>query len=209
MLLDLDGTICDSAPGILGSMQVAFAEHGIEWLDEATARTLLGPPLRVSLPAFVSEDRLDAVIASYRQRYAGERAMLDASVYAGVPELLDALTARGLRLAIATSKPERQATEILEHLGVAGRFAEICGDTLTGERGTKALVVGEVLRRLGQPDPAEVLMVGDRHHDVEGSRVHGVDCIGVLWGYGSRVELETAGAWAICTEPGDVAALVR
>lgn len=208
VLFDLDGTISDSAPGILGSMRAAFAEHGIEWPDDATAHTLLGPPLRVSLPPFVGDERLDAVITSYRRRYVGERAMLDATVYDGVADLLGSLVAGGTRLAVATSKPEPQATLILEHLGLAGCFAEICGDTLGGDRGTKALVVGEVLHRLGRPDPREVLMVGDRHHDVEGSRMHGVDCAGVLWGYGSRAELQAAGAWAICAVPGDVAALV-
>ena len=124
------------------------------------------------------------------------------------PRKLDALVARGCRLAIATSKPEANALEILAHLDLADRFTTIVGDTLDGRRGTKALVVGEALRRLGDPDPSTVLMVGDRHHDVEGSRVHGVDCAGVLWGYGTPDELTAAGAWALCASPPEVAALL-
>ena len=134
--------------------------------------------------------------------------MLDTAIYPGVTELLDSLVARGCRLAVATSKPETSALEIVAHLGLADRFTTIAGDTLEGERGTKALVVGEVLRRLGEPDRSTVVMVGDRHHDVEGSRAHGVDCAGVLWGYGTPVELIGAGAWALCPTPADLAALL-
>jgi len=207
VLFDLDGTISDSAGGILGSLRDAFAEHGIAWVGPEAERAILGPTLRVSLPPHVGDADLDEVIASYRRRYSGEKRMLETSVYPGVTELLDALVGRGLPLAIATSKPEVHAVEILAHLGLADRFTTVVGDTLDGTRGTKALVVGEALHRLGDPDPATVLMVGDRHHDVEGSRAHDVDCAGVLWGYGTRDELRSAGAWAICPTPADVASL--
>ena len=207
-LFDLDGTISDSAGGILGSLRDAFTEFGIPWVTPEQERAILGPTLRVSLPPYVRADLLDAVIASYRRRYSGDKRMLETSVYAGVPELLDTLVDRGCRLAVATSKPEVHAHEILDHLGLADRFTTIVGDTLDGARGTKALVVGEALRRLGDPDPAAVLMVGDRHHDVEGSAAHGVGCAGVLWGYGTAEELRAAGAWAVCPTPADVAALL-
>lgn len=208
VLFDLDGTISDSAGGILGSLRDAFAEHGIPWMAPEREAEILGPTLRVSLPPHVGEDRLDAVIASYRRRYSGDKRMLDTTVFPGVADLLDELVGRGVRLAVATSKPEPHAREILDHLGLADRFEVITGDTLDGGRPTKAAVVGEALARLGSPPAATVLMVGDRHHDVEGSRVHGVECVGVLWGYGSREELAAAGAWAICTAPAEVSALV-
>ena len=106
------------------------------------------------------------------------------------------------------ARPQLRAFRPFAHLGLADRFTTVVGDTLEGARGTKALVVGEALHRLGDPDPATVVMVGDRHHDVEGSRAHGVDCAGVLWGYGTSDELRSAGAWAICPTPADVAALL-
>ena len=134
--------------------------------------------------------------------------MFDTSLYDGIVDVITSLHRRGFQLAIATSKPEPLAVEILEFLGVAHWFTTIGGDTLEGHRGSKALVVGEVLDRLGSPPPSSVLMVGDRHHDVEGAREHGVMCIGALWGYGSVAELEAAGAWAICTEPAELLAII-
>jgi phosphoglycolate phosphatase len=80
----------------------------------------------------------------------------------------------------------------------------VCGDTLDGSRDSKALVVGEALRRLGDPDPNTVLMVGDRSHDVLGAAAHGLGCAGALWGYGSAEELVAAGALRLCAKPAEV-----
>jgi len=207
VLLDLDGTLSDSAPGILESLRLAFDELGLPWVDEDTARALLGPPFWHSLPPLVGADRVDEVVTIYRRHYwAG--AMLRTNAYPGVTELLAGLAERGLRLAVATSKSEPQAVRMVEHLGLAGYFETICGDTVDGRRDSKALVVGEALRRLGRPDPAQVLMVGDRSHDVLGAAAHGIDCAGALWGYGTRAELENAGAIRLCAEPREVLELV-
>ena len=134
--------------------------------------------------------------------------MLRTTRYPGVAELLAGLAERGLRLAVATSKAEPQAVRIVEHLGLSDYFETICGDTLDGRRDSKALVVGEALRRLGRPDPAQVLMVGDRSHDVLGATAHGIDCAGALWGYGSVTELTAAGALRLCERPADLLALI-
>lgn len=203
VLLDLDGTLSDSAPGILDSLRLAFDEVGVPWVDQDTARALLGPPFWHSLPPLVGAERVAEVVASYRRHYwAG--AMLRTTCYPGVPALLAGLAGHGLRLAVATSKAEPQAIRIVEHLGLAGYFETICGDTLDGRRDSKALVVGEALRRLGRPDPAGVLMVGDRSHDVLGAAAHAVGCAGALWGYGSVTELTTAGALRLCEQPADL-----
>ena len=204
VLFDLDGTISDSAPGILSSLQIAFSEHDVEWPDEKTARSFLGPPFHASLPPHVGEDRLQSVIDAYRRRYVGEKGMFNTEMYPGVGSLLTTLHSAGVRLALATSKPEPLAVEILGHLGVAELFTEIGGDTFDGARGTKSLVVAEVLRRLGSPAPDTVRMVGDRRHDVEGGNDNSLNTIGVLWGYGDHAELTTAGAWKIISSPGEI-----
>lgn len=204
VLFDLDGTLSDSAPGILGALRTSFAEAGLEWVDDDTARSLLGPPFWHSLPPLVGEHRVEQVVASYRQHYVEHGAMFDTTRYDGVLETLQALAERGHRLAVATSKPEPHASRIVEHLGLAGFFETVCGDTLDGGRDSKALVVGEALRRLGGPDPATVLMVGDRSHDVLGAAAHGLDCAGALWGYGSAAELTAAGASRLCAKPSEV-----
>ena len=204
VLFDLDGTLSDSAPGILGALRASFAEAGLDWVDAETARSLLGPPFWHSLPPLVGEDRVDQVVAAYRRHYVEGGAMFDTARYDGVLETLQALADRGYRLAVATSKPEPHARRIVEHLELAGFFETVCGDTLDGGRGSKALVVGEALRRLDGPDPSTVLMVGDRSHDVLGAAAHGLDCAGALWGYGTAAELTAAGALRLCAKPSEV-----
>ena len=206
VLFDLDGTLSDSAPGILASLRHAFAENGVPQLDPAVERTLLGPPFYTSLPPLIGgEDKLWDVIHSYRAFYRAG-AMYDTTAYDGIRDALDAVRAAGLTMAVATSKPEAQAGPVVDRLGLGEYFVTVGGDLDDGSRGTKALVVGEVLRRLGDPSPDEVLMVGDREHDVFGAREHGVATVGAGWGYGGPGELEGAGARVVCASPRDLPA---
>ena len=209
VLFDLDGTLSESAPGILGSLRRAFAEVGAPWPDERTARSLLGPPFSHSLPPLVGEQNVPAVIAAYRRYYVEDGALLQTRRYDGIAEVVAALFDSDIRLAVATSKPEPHAIRIVEYLELAGYFVTICGDTVDGRRDSKAQVIGEVLRRLDRPAPESVLMVGDRSHDVLGAAAHGLDCAGALWGYGTRAELLNAGALRLCGTPAEVLELVR
>jgi phosphoglycolate phosphatase len=206
VLFDLDGTVSDSASGILSSLRYAFEVNGLPPLDAVAERELLGPPFYDSLPPIVGEELLWPVIESYRARYA--EAMYESTAFPGVADLLDALQRDGRRLAVATSKPEHYAIPIVEHLGLDKYFETIGGDELDGSLRTKALVIGKVLTRLGQPDPADVIMIGDRSHDIVGAREHDIDAVGVRWGYGMPGELEDARPAHICTTPADVAAVL-
>jgi phosphoglycolate phosphatase len=203
VLFDLDGTLSDSAPGILGALRHAFAVNGLPPLDPRTERTLLGPPFYESLPPLIGEQELDGVIDAYREHYGGG-GMFETTAYDGIPDALATLRTSGLRLAVATSKPEHYAVPIVEHLGLAEYFETIGGDELDGSLGTKALVIGKVLQRLGSPDARTVVMVGDREHDVAGARAHGISCIGAGWGYATPDELEQAGAAPMCAAPADL-----
>lgn len=206
VLFDLDGTLSDSAPGILTALRHAFAVNGLPALDARTERILLGPPFYESLPPLIGgTDRLPAVIAAYRERY-GASCMFDTSAYAGVRDVLVRLRAADVRLAVATSKPEHYAVPIVEHLGLGEFFETVGGDELDGSLPTKALVIDKVLRRLGAPHPSDVVMIGDREHDVFGAREHGITCIGAGWGYAMPGELESAGATPICTHPAELLA---
>jgi phosphoglycolate phosphatase len=208
VLFDLDGTLSDSAPGILGSLRAAFADFDLPWVDDRTARSLLGPPFWHSLPPLVGEARVAGVVDAYRKHYVDDGGMFQTARYEGVAEVLDTLSDKGIQLAVATSKPEQYAARIVEHLGFIDHFETVCGDTLDGKRDSKALVVGEVLDRLGNPDPVTVLMVGDRSHDVLGAAAHGVHCAGALWGYGSAEELTAAGALRLCARPDELLDLI-
>jgi phosphoglycolate phosphatase len=208
VLFDLDGTLSDSAPGIVSALRHAFVINGLTPLDPATERAILGPPFYESLPPLIGgPEKLPAVIAAYRKRY-GAGAMFEAQVYDGVADVLTALLASGTRLAVATSKPEHYAVPIVEHLGLAGYFETVGGDELDGSLRTKALVIGKVLARLGQSDASDVIMIGDRSHDVVGAREHGIEAIGVRWGYAMPGELEQARPAHMCTTPADVAAVL-
>lgn len=204
VLFDLDGTLSDSAPGILAALRHAFEVIGLPPLDAATERAILGPPFYESLPPLVGPDRVPDVIAAYREHY-GRGGMFDTSVFAGVTGVLGALRAAGVRLAVATSKPEAYAVPIVEHLGLAGFFETVGGDTLDGALNTKALVIGEVLDRLDGPEPGDVVMVGDRSHDVLGARAHGIDCLAVGWGYAVPGELAAAAPAAVCATAAELA----
>ena len=206
VLLDLDGTLIDSAPGILGSLAAAFAELDIPLPEGGLPRTLLGPPLYRSLPPLVGTDRAPHVLAAYRRIY-GEAGIRECVPFDGIDALLRDLDEDGVTLAVATSKAQVYAEKIVEYRGWTGLFATVGGDTLDAARPTKADVVGEVLHRLGGPKDA--ILVGDRLHDVEGARAHGLDCVGVGWGYAAPGELEEAGAVAVYPHPAALAEALR
>ncbi|KQT01032.1 haloacid dehalogenase [Cellulomonas sp. Leaf395] len=194
VLLDLDGTLIDSYPGITGSMTVAFRRCGLPVPTPAELRTFVGPPIGVSLRAHgVPADRIEEVVRAYREDFAAT-GMHDATVFDGVPELLADLRAAGCRLAVATSKPEVFAVPICADHGLAPLLDGVFGASLD-ESDTKADVIARALAAESQPaSPEGTVMVGDREHDVHGARENGLDCVGVTWGYAAPGELAAAGA---------------
>jgi phosphoglycolate phosphatase len=207
LLLDLDGTLVDSAAGILGSLRAAFDELGLPVPEGGFSHELLGPPLYVTLPGIVGEAATPAVVAVYRRIY-GDGGLEESPAFPGVDALLRDLADSGVRLAVATSKAQVYAERIVALRGWTDLFATVCGDTLDRERPTKAAVVGEALRRLGA-GPDATVMVGDRSHDVLGARTHGLGCLGAAWGYAAAGELEEAGALAVYPDVPALAAALQ
>lgn len=208
VLLDLDGTITDSAPVILRALRATLNDFGIEPPPLETLMTFVGPPLPEGLRAlggFEGEANAEAV-ACYRRHYRDH--MLEAPVYDGVPELIGALYDAGTPLAVATSKRESLAALILEHLGLANYLVTCSGADDLDRRSAKADVIRAALSRLegAGVDTTRVVHVGDRRHDVEGAREAAVACIGVLWGYGGAQEL--AGAQHLVASPAELAVLL-
>jgi phosphoglycolate phosphatase len=196
-LFDLDGTLTDPAAGITRSLAHAFAAVGHPTPGERVLRSLIGPPLVDAFGALGLDDsEVERAITAYRERYV-RVGLYENELVPGIDELLHELVTEGFRLAVATSKPEPFARTIVEHFGLVDSFAVVAGATLDPSRRHKDEVVLHALEHLGLPDPRTVVMVGDREHDVFGAAAHGVDTIGVLWGYGSRAELEAAGARVI------------
>lgn len=189
VIFDLDGTLTDSAQGIVSSFRHALREIGAEIPDGDLAGRVVGPPMHHTLQEMGLTDT-DAAIAAYRADYT-TRGWAMNSVFDGIPELLADLRAAGVRLAVATSKAEPTAQRILEHFGLDGHFEVIAGASLDGARAAKADVMAHALAQLG-PLPDRVLMVGDRAHDVEGAAAHGIDTVVVDWGYGESDFAEPA-----------------
>lgn len=200
VLWDLDGTLTESAPGIINSVLYALGRMGIHENDRAKLEAFVGPPLLESFQQFygmTSEEAMDGM--RYYREYFAEKGMFENQVYSGIPEVLEELNRKGYHLAVATSKPEVYSVRILEHFRLTRWFEFIGGSTLDETRCEKADVIAYVMESLKiSPNDHRILMVGDRRHDVQGAAVNGISCLGVLYGYGSREELEKAGAVDIC-----------
>lgn len=209
LLFDLDGTIVDSSRGITNCAIYALEKFGITVTDRRELYRFIGPPLVDSFRDFYgfSDENAEAAVAFYRERYR-EAGMYENDVYDGIPELLEALRARGKRIFLATSKPEEFAKKILEYLKLDEYFDLIAGATFDRSRGTKESVIRYALAEGGLATDGSIVMIGDRLHDVEGAQAVGIDSIGVLWGFGSREELESEGATHIAEAAEDILALV-
>ena len=206
LLFDLDGTLTDSGPGIMKAAQYALRAYGIEkpWQELGF---FVGPPLNETFVRFVPEQEIPAAVAKFREYYQKD-GWLDNAPYPGVQNMLERLQASGLRLFVATSKPEQTAVQVLTHFGLAGYFEAICGAPEDDpEAGKKVNVVKRVLRQAGCEELSQAVMIGDREHDIIGGHLAGLEAIGVLYGYGSQEELRLAGAEAVCRTPAAVAEL--
>ena len=187
ILFDVDGTLIDSAPGILHTLAEVFQSMGVD-VTGLDLRRYLGPPLRKSFGEhFTDPAKIEEATRRYRTSYA-VRGSHDCAAYPGAAQMLQRLKEAGLVLCTATSKPTQVVTPILEEQGLAPYFDFIGGASMDESRDTKTEVVRYVL---SQPvlEGKRVLMVGDRNDDMRGAADCGLDAAGALYGYGSREEL--------------------
>lgn len=203
LLFDMDGTLNDSRPGIVACVRSAISHWNLT-LPEESLLGFIGPSLAWSFPHYCGFDRkqTEEAMAYFRQRYESV-GMFENSLYPGIRESLEALGAAGFTLAIATSKPLPQARTIADHFDLT-RYFSVIGGAPMDESGCKADVIRGILTDLGNPDPATVLMIGDREHDMDGAHTVGIDAAGALWGYGSREELVAHGAEHLFRAPADM-----
>lgn len=194
LFFDLDGTLTDPFEGITKSAEYALSKYGITVEDRRTLSPFIGPPLWDSLEKFYEFDREKANEAvKYYREYFSDKGLFENEVYPGIPEMLDTLCKTRAKLVIATSKPHVFAKRILEHFDLAKYFILIDGSELDGTRVYKSEVIAHAIETL-KCDRHEVLMIGDRMHDIEGAKKNNLESIGVLWGYGPRNELKKTGA---------------
>jgi phosphoglycolate phosphatase len=209
VLLDLDGTLIDSQSGILASCVVALRTLGHELDEIHDIKRVIGPPLEDAMQFLLQpygDDRIGEAVLAFRQHY-GESGLFGSELYPGIGGSLEAMQQAGLRIYLATSKRAVFARRILEHLELTTYFDGIHGSVPGGELDHKPELLAHILSEHGI-SPARSLIVGDRRHDISGAHAVGMRGLGVLWGYGTRDELETAGADQLVESTADLARTV-
>lgn len=209
ILLDLDGTLTDPKVGILTSLQHALEQLGEEVPPMDELGWCIGPPLKDAFAKMFGEDQKERIadgVRHFRERF-GDVGLFENEVYPDIPQLLSSLNKLGHTLHIATSKPEVFARRILDHFDLAGPFASIHGSELDGTRSNKGDLIAHILETQSIDNHRSV-MIGDRKHDILGAIDNEVPGLGVLWGYGSREELECAGATACVPQPNDLIKII-
>lgn len=209
VLFDLDGTLTDPGEGITNSVVYALKKYGIKVSDQRELYKFIGPPLHESFQVFYgfSEEQAQEAVEFYREYYR-ETGIFENKVYDGIKDTLERLKKSGRKLIVATSKPEIFAKEILEHFHLEEYFSFVAGANLDGTRTRKNEVIFYALESCQIREYSEVIMVGDREHDILGAARLGIDAIGVLYGYGSKKELRDAGAVALAEHPQDICSLI-
>lgn len=195
ILFDLDGTITDSALGITNSVKYALEKSGAEIPPYEMLTKFIGPPLLDGFREICGFEtqRAKAAVKYYREYYE-KKGLFENRVYEGIPELLKKLKKSGKTVILATSKPEKFAKIILEDFNLSSYFDFAAGASLDETRNKKEEVIAYALTKCNITDKYRAVMVGDRHHDIDGAEKNGISSVGVLYGFGNREELETSGA---------------
>lgn len=209
VFFDLDGTLVDSGEGVRNSVEYALKKFGIEVENKDSLSCFIGPPLTVSFKTFYGfdDENADRGVAYYREYYK-DKGIFEGYVYDGIEETLKRLKAAGKKVMVATSKPEEYAKRVLEKFGIAKYFDFIAGATMDEKtRANKIEIMQYAFDSCGA-SPSDTIMVGDRLFDIEGAKHFGMECIAVLYGYGSKEEFERYGAEYIVETAEDVANLI-
>ena len=208
ILVDLDGTIINSAPGIIGSYQHALRCMGVDCPPAEDLTWVVGPPSRRSFPKLIRPDQdVEEAVRLYRAHYE-EHGLFNGTIYPGMQEALTDLYALPARLFVCTAKVQSFAERIIEHFGLGQLFERVYGAEPDGNFDDKGLLIEHIIG-VEQIDPSRMVMVGDRANDMLAAARHAIPGVGALWGYGDEAELMQAGATTRCPTPYDLANIVR
>lgn len=210
VLLDLDGTLSDSRPGIEACFRHMLGELGHDPTMAGDLTWAVGPPIAVSigrLLAKYNDDRVDLGVTVYRARYT-TAGIYECAEFPGIREMLETLANAGSSLCVATSKRRDFAERVVDYLEFRKYLPRIYGALPGGGLDDKKDLLAEILRVEGY-DPITTVMVGDRLHDIHAAKANDLRSIGVLWGYGGEAELRQAGADRLVAKPADVPGLLN
>jgi len=204
VLFDLDGTITDSSEGIVNSIKYALARLGFPEEPVDKIKQFIGPPLQHTFGINYGIKDYHNAVAIYREYYA-DKGIYENRLYDGIVEVLEKLKSLGYTIGLATGKPTYYSHIILKHFKIDHYFDAVVGSNMDGTRGEKPEIIRDVLAELKfNRDKHSVIMIGDRKHDVHGAKHHGIQCIGVSYGYAEENELKKAGAAHIVQHPLDL-----
>lgn len=208
ILFDLDGTLTDPSVGITNSVMYALKHYGITPPERSQLYKFIGPPLADSFKNFYNfpDEKAREAVDIYRE-YFSVRGLYENRVYDDIANMLNKLTKAGYRLGVATSKPDTFSRQILEHFGLLDKFTFLSGNTIDDARPTKVQVIEYALENMNS-QPASTIMVGDRKFDILGANQLGLCSVGVLFGFGSKAELEAANAKYICDSVSELEKLL-
>ena len=204
-LFDLDGTLTDPGIGITNSVMYALERFGIKVKDRSELYVFIGPPLPDSFKKYYgfTDEQASKAVEYYRE-YFRPTGIFENVVYDGIPQMLAALKKKGVKVALATSKPYEFAVQILRHFDLYQYFDFFGAATMDGRISKKSDVIAELLKEIGESDLSGVLMIGDRDQDIAGAKANSLKSAGVLWGYGSEEELTGAGADYLVSTPEEL-----
>lgn len=200
IIFDLDGTLSDSGEGITKSVQYALQKLNILEDNLDDLKHFVGPPLKAEFMKsyHLTEEQGTDAVRFYRERYI-PTGIYETSLYEGVRELLDRLKADEKIIAMATSKPQPLAEEVLKFLEIENYFDFVMGADMIGGKQSKEDVLSALLEVLPIKDKSQMIMVGDTNFDVLGAEAVGISCIGVAYGYGDKKEMSECGAAVVDT----------
>ena len=209
LLFDLDGTLSDSAPGIIKSVHYALEALGAPIPSEDVLHKFLGPPLWESFPKYCNFDESTTIeaVRLYREYYANH-GIYEQELYDGISDLIIALSNAEASLFVATAKPDMYAGKILEHMNLHHHFIDICGATADSSRADKTSIIGHVITKHGI-DVEHSWMIGDKEHDIHGANAHNLRSIACLYGYGALQDITVSKPTHICASVQDVRNLLE
>lgn len=207
VIFDFDGTICNTGEGIMKSAKYALDSFGIPCGQWEELSCFIGPPLLVTFQEKFNQEVSQAseLVKKFRERYS-EKGILESCLYGGISELIKSLKSDGLKLGIASSKPEKYIIELLEKFELSELFDVVCGVSFTADCETKQSIIARALDSLGVSNE-EAILVGDKSYDIIGAKENRLTSVGVLWGYGTKFELIECGADFLADKPGDIEAI--
>lgn len=207
-LFDIDGTLCDPGSGITDAVRHALADVGIAETNQDALRRFVGPPLEYSFRDYyaLDDEQIDIAVTAYREHY-GTEGISRYTVYPGIVETLRDLASAGVRLAVVTAKIQPFAEQALRSTGLRDHFELVAGRS-PDEVVTKTITLRRAVATMLDRGARDLVMIGDREHDVHAARDNHIDSVGVLYGYGTRAELTTAGVTYLVDAPASLTTTV-